>query len=187
MSGLTKKASEAAISGDDPPFPIYSNRTKARRSILEGRVTTDRALAKRISKLEIRFSAVLNQLASDSCSLNGYLFKLRKVLVPSCPNCGYAKETVTHFINFCPAYKIPGRDLRKELRRSRINHDLDNLYLSLIKNLKAWPASAKFVQATNRFQFISPRPVLKIPEVTPENETEISRHVEVINPPLTKQ
>ena len=52
------------------------------------------------------------QLRTGHCGLNKYLHRFGKRYSPYC-SCGYAKETVEHFILECPNYKVQRKELRK--------------------------------------------------------------------------
>lgn len=166
-----EKASEAGVKGNAPPIKMLGNLTKIKKKILVERVTPDKTLNKKIPKVEISLSAILSQLASGECSLNGYLFQIRKGLDPSCPNCGYVKETVSHFFKFCPAYKACRRHLKKNLRQQRVAFNPNNL-TSALKNLKAWPALTTFIKDSHRFQSLKPVLDLQPPPEPPETITE---------------
>lgn len=163
-----RKASEAVVEGINPPIALSSNVTKVRRRILDGRTTASKTLAKKTPSMEIRYSAIPSQLASGSCSLNGYLFQIRKVLDPSCPYCGCVKESVTLFFNYCPAYKTIRWRLRKHLRRARVAYNPYDL-CSALTNLKAWPALTTFIMGSNRFQSLMPTPDPETPRKPPES------------------
>lgn len=98
------KAREVVTLGTPPQFPLYSNLSKARRKILNQMITPAHSLKVRIPDIDIGASSSLSLLASGCCALNSYLFQIRKVADPSCHQCGYRKETPTHFFQFCPAY-----------------------------------------------------------------------------------
>lgn len=157
------KAREATTSGQTLDFPLFGNISKVKRTILKDRTTPARILNRRTPQMAIGDSALLSQLASGSSPLNGYLYQLRKVLIPSCPRCGYRKETVTHLFQFCPAYRIARRELRRDLWKNKVAHNPDNLSSSLT-NLKAWPALAKFTRTTRRFEAGLPNSDIPIPE-----------------------
>lgn len=160
-------ANTVVTEGQRPPLHILSNFTKARRLILDKTLTPSQKLRRRVPSIGIQASAILRQLATGCCSLNGYLFWIRRVFKPSCPRCQYHNETVTHFFQFCPAYTTQQKALRKTLRRERIFHNPRNVS-SALKNLKAWPALEQFVQLLNCFEALKdnaedPNPTLSGP------------------------
>lgn len=147
---MADRAADVAVTeGDKPPFCLLSNITKARRLILDRMLTPSRRLRSRVPNIGIQASAILSQLASGCCGLNGYLFEIRRVFEPSCPRCGYHKETVTHFFQFWPVYISQRKSLRKALRQERILFNPSDIS-SALKNLKSWPASEIFVRSSNR-------------------------------------
>lgn len=145
-----KKANEAVGVGGAPPLQLYSNLTKARRAILSDHMTSNRQLRSRAPEIGIQASAILSQLASGCCSLNGYLFQIRKVAEPSCPRCDYHKESVAIFFNHCIAYTTHRRNLKRSLRRQKVPYNPNDLS-SVLRNRKAWPELEIFIRKSNRF------------------------------------
>lgn len=145
-----EKANEAVTTGLALPFPLYSNITKAKREISNECLTPQRRLKANIPAVGIQASAILNQLDSGCCSLNSFLFQIRKVADPSCPKCRYCRETTTHYFHFCPAYMNQRKILRKNLRKDKISYNPSDLS-SALRRKDAWPALETFIRSSNRF------------------------------------
>ncbi|KAA1101735.1 hypothetical protein PGT21_050201 [Puccinia graminis f. sp. tritici] len=138
-------AKEAVDSPTSQNLKIKSNYKKVHRQVMANHQPRNSIP----SNLNIACSSLINQLASGHCTLKTHLFRIRRSLDPLCPNCG-ARETVFHFMNFCPQAKIQRAVLRRHLRSLCIYFNAGRLDLTL-GNRKAEEAVASFLQASNRF------------------------------------
>jgi ribonuclease HI len=138
-------AKESLESSSAQHLDIPSNYKKVHRRA----VTVSSARLPNPSELHIAFSSLINQLASGHCALKYHLFKICRALDPLCPNCG-ARETVFHFMNFCPKYRSIRVTLRRNLRSLRIRFKAARLD-AILNERKAEVALAKFLQDSQRF------------------------------------
>ncbi|PLW44841.1 hypothetical protein PCANC_10798 [Puccinia coronata f. sp. avenae] len=135
----------AAIKPPAQHLDIPSNYKKVHRRAM----TVSSARLPNPSELHIAFSSLINQLASGHCALKYHLFKICRALDPLCPNCG-ARETVFHFMNFCPKCRSIRVTLRRNLRSLRIRFKAARLD-AILNERKAEVALAKFLQDSQWF------------------------------------
>ena len=67
--------------------------------------------------------AILTQLRTGHCGLNGYLSKVKKIESAKCDYCGYEKETVEHFLLECPQFQEQRIILRRGWESTRNSGD----------------------------------------------------------------
>ena len=89
--------------------------------------------------------AILTQLRTGHCGLNSYLFRFNKAESAECPHCGYAKETVEHFLLECPVYW-------EERHVLRVKAGATKMTLSgLLGDKDVVSATLEYVRNTRRF------------------------------------
>ena len=68
---------------------------------------------KYISSEEIprKTASLIFQLRVGHTPINQYLHRFKKIDSPRCPACGHPKETVEHYILFCPKYVLCSSEL----------------------------------------------------------------------------
>lgn len=86
------------------------------------------------------------QLRVGHAPLNLYLHKFKKVDSPRCPACGHPKETVEHFLVYCPKYAHERWPIR-----NRFGGRMPKLS-KLLTSPKLLPPIANFIKATQRFE-----------------------------------
>ncbi|WAQ91489.1 hypothetical protein PtA15_14A373 [Puccinia triticina] len=125
-------AKEATNRNKSPDRQLHHNACKLTR-YLKSQITTPsrKELKKRISDLPILQSALINQLRSGHAPLNAYLFKVKRRLDPICPFCE-GRETTNHFLDLCPAYRKPRRELIRKARSKKLKEDRPVSFLGLI-------------------------------------------------------
>jgi ribonuclease HI len=138
-------AKEALESPSTPSLAIKSNFRKVQRMAMDELMVRRPAP----SGLPIGFTSLINQLDSGHCALKKHLFRICRSLDPLCPHCG-ARETVFHFMNFCPKFKNQRWALRRHLRHLKVRFKAEKLD-RILNNRKADEAVAKFLQDSNRF------------------------------------
>ena len=90
-------------------------------------------------------SAMIMQLRTGHCGLNGYLNRFGKKDSPYC-ECGYGKETVEHFLLECRRYRDQRKTLRKSIGGSRMK------VRDLLGDVKAIKHTAEYIKATGRLK-----------------------------------
>jgi ribonuclease HI len=83
------------------------------------------------------------QLRTGHCGLNKYLHRFGKRYSPYC-SCGYAKETVEHFILECPNYKTQRKELRKRVDAWKMRID------KLLGDITLLKYTMEYVRTTKR-------------------------------------
>ncbi|KAJ6477304.1 hypothetical protein C8R47DRAFT_947923, partial [Mycena vitilis] len=89
----------------------------------------------------------LFQLRSHHAPLAKHLHRLKKSPTPECPCCGYHKETVDHYLHFCPAHDAARRQLRATNR-------LASHSKALLTDADLLPDLFIFIQRTGRFHSV---------------------------------
>jgi len=92
---------------------------------------------------ERKTCAQIVQLRTGHCGLNKYLHRFGKRHSPYC-SCGYAKETVDHFLLECPNYKEQRKELRKTVGMWKMRID------KLLGDIKLIPHTLDYIRATKR-------------------------------------
>ena len=87
--------------------------------------------------------AQVAQLRTGHCGLNKYLHRFGKRYSPYC-SCGYAKETVEHFILECPNYKVQRKELRKMVGIWKMRID------KLLGDIELLKYTMEYVRTTKR-------------------------------------
>jgi hypothetical protein len=67
-------------------------------------------------------TATLVRLRTGHCGLNRYLHRFKLARTPYC-SCGYAKETVEHYLLECRLYYKQRKELRKKIGPGRMTID----------------------------------------------------------------
>jgi hypothetical protein len=65
---------------------------------------------------------MLVRLRTGHCGLNRYLYRFKLARTPYC-SCGYANETVEHYILECRLYHKQRKELRKKIGSGRMTVD----------------------------------------------------------------
>ncbi|POW06389.1 hypothetical protein PSTT_09021 [Puccinia striiformis] len=135
----------------DQTLPFSLSKVSA---FLKSRIspTPKKSLSKRTSSLPIHQSAILNQLDSGHSPLHYYLFKSKRRLDPVCPFCP-AKETTQHYLDLCPALKVPRKTLVTAARRLKIKFPTNRPHL-LLRFSKAHPLIFDFISDSRRFRHL---------------------------------
>ena len=89
--------------------------------------------------------AQIVQLRTGHCGLNKYLHRFGKRYSPYC-SCGYAKETVEHFILDCPNYKVQRKELKKMVGMWKMRID------RLLGDITLIPHTVEYIKATKRME-----------------------------------
>ena len=90
--------------------------------------------------------AILTQLRTGHCGLNGYLSKVKKIESAKCDYCGYEKETVEHFLLECPQFQEQRIILRRKVGTRQM------VMASLLGNKEVAKATLEYVTSTRRFK-----------------------------------
>ena len=73
-----------------------------------------------VSQLNRRQASVLIQLRTGHLPLNNVLFRIKRADTPACPHCNNGtRETMIHFLFFCPHYEIARDRLNNATRREK--------------------------------------------------------------------
>ena len=97
------------------------------------------------SKLTHNDSSILTQICTGHISLNGYLFKRKRVDSPRCPACGAAVETVQHFLFTCRSYAYMRWPLEQKCKGTLT---LKNI----LSDQKLTAGLINYINATERFK-----------------------------------
>ena len=113
------------------------------------------------NQLNRRQASVLIQLRTGHLSLNNILHRIKRTDTPFCPHCGNGtRETVQHYLFFCPKYDIPRRHVHAATSQER------NAFAFLLGNRKGIPHLLRYINDTDRlsttFGNVSPAPDLII-------------------------
>lgn len=90
--------------------------------------------------------AIITQLRTGHVPLNHHLHRINRAESAACPGCGYARETVLHFLTQCPAWETARTPLVKKLWRKA--YDLR----TILNTREAIPALLRFITDTGRLE-----------------------------------
>lgn len=98
-----------------------------------------------VAGLPRRSAVLLYRLVSGHIPLQRHLWVVGQVESPTCPYCGRAPETVTHFLLYCPAHAAARHFYVNPQGRDALVLDL------LLSSPRIYPALFQFISATGRF------------------------------------
>ncbi|KAJ7149864.1 hypothetical protein C8R43DRAFT_887606, partial [Mycena crocata] len=87
------------------------------------------------------------RMPTTKAQANNTPHRLRKVVSPVCPCCGFADETVDHFLHFCPAHDAARCQLHATNRLVRY-------WKHLLSDPKFFRDLFIFIQHTRRFHSV---------------------------------
>ena len=93
-------------------------------------------------------AAIITQLRTEHCGLNHYLWRFKKRESAECEKCGYAKETVEHYLLECPAYWRERAKVRTVTTTGRMT------VASLLGDKRVIETTIEYVKETKRFNIM---------------------------------
>jgi hypothetical protein len=99
-------------------------------------------------KLSRQAASLISQMHIAHIPLNSYLHRFKCVNSPRCPACGHPKETIEHFLLWCPIYAHERWALEKAVK-CKLNLKI------LLGNKTAILPLKSYIKATNRFKTAS--------------------------------